>query len=261
MVGVIEAIDDPNSDLKVGDLTLTLAPDHRAMTEYYVAPTTNIFKLPSNKPLEHYLQAQQLGTVIYACKKLPSLVGKDVAVIGQGSAGLWFTYMARRMGAKRVIGVDLQSHRLQASKIYGATDTVHNQDVDAVEAVSEVTNGALVDVVIEAAGEKDTTNMAIDLGKDYAFLLYFGVPHFESLDFNMLNFFMKCQTAQPIVHAPRDPGHVSTRLALDLIERGEIDMEPILTHTFPFEKVFDAYELFATRDEGAIKVVVEMSEI
>ena len=131
MIGVVEAVDAPDSSIRVGDLALTLVMGNRAMAEYYLAPVEHVLPLPPGKPIDHLLQAQQLGTVIYAAKRLPSLLDKDVVVIGQGSAGLWWDFMVRRLGARRVISVDLQEHRLALAPRYGATHTVHNAGAGA----------------------------------------------------------------------------------------------------------------------------------
>ncbi|MCL4863342.1 MAG: zinc-binding dehydrogenase, partial [Caldilineaceae bacterium] len=160
VVGVVEAINGSPNGVHVGDTVLTLVRNNMGMAEYCVAGTDDLLRLPENQPLDHLLQAQQLGTVIYAAKHLPtSVIAKDVAVIGQGSAGLWWNYMMRRLGARRVIAIDLQAHRLAAAPLYGATDTVHNADIDAVEAVRDLTNGEMVDLVVEAAGEASTIPM------------------------------------------------------------------------------------------------------
>ena len=47
-------------------------------------------------------------------------------------------------------------------------------------------------------------------------------------------------------------------MALDLIATGEIDVAPMVTHRFGFADVVDAYELARTRDDGVIKIVIEM---
>jgi L-iditol 2-dehydrogenase len=260
MVGYIEAVAAPDSSFKVGDITLTLAPDHRAMAEYYLAPIENVLPLPPGKPVEELLQAQQLGTVIYACKTLPNVIGKDVAVIGQGSAGLWFNFMLRRLGAGRIIALDLQAHRLRLSQFYGATDTVHNREVDGVTAVADITNGRLADIVVEASGEIAAINLAVDLVKDDGHILQFGVPRSLEVPYNYRHFFFKRLSLKGMVYATRDPGHACTHMALDLIASGAIDVAPMITHHFPFAKVLEAYELHRTYDEGAIKIVIEMPE-
>jgi L-iditol 2-dehydrogenase len=190
MVGVVEAADASNSGLQPGDKALTLAPGLNAMSEYFLAPVEDVLPLPDKYPLQHYLQAQQLGTVVYACKHIPvDLAGKDVVVIGQGSAGLWFNSMLRRQGARRLIGVDLEPHRLTMSPHYGATHTVHNAGADLIEAVTSILDGSLADVVIEAAGEVDSINLACELVRSHGFLLYFGIPHKRNIPFNFGRFF------------------------------------------------------------------------
>jgi L-iditol 2-dehydrogenase len=191
VVGFIEAINAPGSPLQAGDITLTLAPDHRAMAEYYLAPIENVLPLPPNKPVEELLQAQQLGTVIYACKTLPNIIGKDVAVIGQGSAGLWFNFMLRRLGAGQIIALDLQAHRLRLSQFYGATHIVHNRETDGVTAVADITNGRLADIVVEASGEIEAINLAIDLVKEDGHILQFGVPRSQVVPYNYRQLFLK----------------------------------------------------------------------
>ena len=101
MVGIVEAIDPANGQVKPGDAVLCLAPDHRAMQEYYRAPIDRLLPIAPGTPLEHAVQAQQFGTVLFAAKFLPDLRGKTVAVIGQGSAGLWFNVALQRRNAAK----------------------------------------------------------------------------------------------------------------------------------------------------------------
>jgi L-iditol 2-dehydrogenase len=260
MVGLVEAIDGPNSAVHVGDIALTLVPDHTAMAEYVAAPLENVLVLRDGQPTDHLLMAQQLGTVILACSRLPNVVGKDVAVIGQGSAGLFFCAMLRRMGAKRVIGLDVKEARVAAGLEFGATHTFDSAGADPLKAVEDITDGALADVVIEAAGEADTVNLTPRLVKMGGHLLFFGLPPRNiqtTIDFWTL-FGRFCYATSSGATTALDPERKSFRMALDLIARGEIDVAPMITHRYPFERLREAYELARTRDDGAIKVIVEM---
>lgn len=58
----------------IGDFVLVIAPDHRAMAERYLTSKENLLKLPAGKKREELLMAQQLGTMLYACKQLPSVI-------------------------------------------------------------------------------------------------------------------------------------------------------------------------------------------
>ncbi len=258
VIAVVEAIDAPESGIKIGDVALTLAPPQNAMAEYYVAPVEDVMVLPEGLPLEHGLMAQQLGTVIYACKRLPNIMGRDAVVIGQGSAGLHFNAMLRRMGAERVIGLDVKDARVAAGLKFGATHTLNNSRVDALEAVKEITDGKLAGVVIEAAGEVESINLTPHLVQIGGNLLFFGVPRATEFDFDFWTLFRKyCYTTTSGASA-FEPGRTSFKMALELITKGAIDVAPMLTHRLAFDQVEDAYELARTRDDGVIKIVIEM---
>ncbi len=258
MVGTVEAVAEGEMNFRVGDRVLALAPGHRAMCEYFLAPIEHVIPLPAGKPMDVLLQAQQLGTVMYASQRLPNLLGKDVVVIGQGSAGLWFNFLLPRLGAKRVIAIDLDARRLERSMAFGATHVINNVEVDPQTAVRKCLDGQLADLVVEAAGEVDAINLAIGLVKQYGDILYFGVPRGQILPFDFDGYFHKCCRATSIVGATAETNQQSTRLALDLIAAGKTQAESMITHHLKFSEVIDAYEMHHTRADGCVKIVVDM---
>lgn len=260
MVGVVEDIDAPGSVLHVGDAVLALAPNHQAMAEYFLAPVEHVIPLPSGISVEHLLQAQQLGTVLFASQRLPSMVDKTVAVIGQGSAGLFFDFQLRQMGSRRVIAFDVEAFRLERSTAFGASHTIHNAVVEPCEAIRRINDDELADVVVEVAGDVSAINLAIDLVRHGGDILYFGYPRGQTIPFNFDRLFHKCCRVQTIVGATVEPNQASTRKAVDLIASGQIDVSQLITHRVPFADVVDAYELHRTRGEGCVKIVVEMPE-
>ncbi len=262
MVGLIEAIDPKAKPaLQPGARVLCLAPDHRAMCEYYLAPLDRLLPLDPDTPLEHSAQAQQFGTVLYAAQTLPDLRGKTVAVIGQGSAGLWFNFALKERGAANIIALDLKAYRLHYSKRFGASQTLHNADLQPAtvkQALREINDGALPDVIIEAAGEAESIRLAIEIARHEGFVLVFGVPRFENMDFPIMQCFMKSLTVKSRVGTINDPGHACTRQALDYINSGAVDAGGMITHRFKFADVMQAYALHHLQDEGAVKIVIDM---
>jgi L-iditol 2-dehydrogenase len=267
MVGFVEAIDAPGSELQVGDAVLALAPGHRAMAEFYLAPLEHVIPLPAGMPLEVLLQAQQFGTVLFACQRLPNVIAKNVVVIGQGSAGLFYDFQLRRMGARRVIAMDIDACRLERAKRFLATHTVHNaagagsgDPRTTLDTVREITGGQLADLVIEAAGEVAAINLAIDLVRPNGDILFFGYPRGQTIQFEFDNLFHKCCHAHTIVGSSVEANQLSTRIALDFITSGQIDVSPLITHRVPFSGVIDAYEMHRTRGDHCLKIVIEMPE-
>jgi len=266
IIGVVEEVlDSEQKDcpVQVGTAALVITPEQNALAEYYLAPFKNILPLPTGISFDELVQAQQLGTVLFACKQLPSLIAKTVVVIGQGAAGQWFNTMCKRLGAARIIAIDLQAHRLAISTDFGATNTIHNLGQTpeiTTQELLDITGGDFADVVIEAVGDESSINLSLDLVKEYGFILGFGVPHQLKFVFNYNELFRKNVRFQPCVFASREPEHASTRIALEMIASGAVDARPLITHRFPFEKVIDAYELQASKDEGALKILIDMPE-
>lgn len=258
MVGIIEAVGDASSGYSVGDRVLSLAPGHKAMCEYYVAPYEHLVPLPDNAPLEILLQAQQLGTVIYASKRIPNIVGKNVVVIGQGSAGLWFNFHLRRLGAKKVVALDIEDFRLERSIAFGADTAANNASSDPAQTVRDAFDGELADLVVEAAGEVDAINLSVELVKKYGEILFFGYPRAQTFAFNFDQLYHKCCRAQTIVGASNEPNLDSMRMAVDLVARGIADANSLITHQVPFSETINAYEQHRTRSDGAVKIVIEM---
>lgn len=248
----------PRGPVKEGDIVLALVPNvENAMAEYVTTETENLLPLPPGKPVTHLILAQQLGTVIYACKRLPNMIGKDAVVIGQGSAGLFFNTMLRRMGAKKVVVMDLSDARVAMGQAFGATGGFNNQKVDPLEGVLKEI-GQLADLVVEAVGDAETINLAPKLLMPKGTILFFGLPHAFNFHFNFMEMYFRNATAISSIKAGDDPGLQCFVDALELIGSGEIEVEAMITHTFDFEEVGNAYDLAFTREDGAGKVFVKM---
>jgi L-iditol 2-dehydrogenase len=256
MVGYVQEIAGQDSAFTPGDPVLALAPEHRAMCEYYLAPAHLVLPIPKNKSMEVLLQAQQLGTVIYAAQRLPAMIGKSVVVIGQGSAGLWFNWLLSRMGARRVIAVDLDGNRLAKSKQFGATDTINNREACAVEQLRELTRGHLADVVVEAAGEATSINLALYMVKKFGDVLFFGYPRGQEMSIDMEEFFHKCCRATTIVGATEETNQLSTRMAIDLIATDSSLAETLISHRMPLDDVVRAYQMHRQRSNNCLKIVI-----
>jgi L-iditol 2-dehydrogenase len=230
----------------------------RCMAEYQALPGTACLRLPDSAPLSHLLMAQQLGTVIYALRHHPlDLVGRDVAVIGQGSAGAFFTFLLKRAGAARVLVSDKSPARLAYARQLGADLTVMADGDDFRAAVLTATGGRGADLVVEAVGSRETFPLSLELAADRATVLWFGLPEGTSdYPFSFAEFFRKFLTAYAISGTQGEPGFGSFRYAVRLITDGAIDVTPLLSHVLPIDEVEKAYQIAHDRTDNALKVSV-----
>jgi alcohol dehydrogenase len=44
---------------------------------------------------------------------------------------------------------------------------------------------------------------------------------------------------------------------MEVVRHGRVDFTQLLTHTFPLEKIQDAYQLFGGRSDGVLKVAIK----
>ena len=253
MIGSVVATS--GTRFKPGDRVLAVPVEQRGLWERFVLSEDRAIPLDKRVPEEHALLAQPLGTVIYALKKLPTVLDQDVVIVGQGPIGQLFNSALRNMGAREIIAIDKLQSRLDRSAGTGATATICNKDSDPTEAVKEILGGSLPDIVIEAVGHHDQAlNLCIDLCRHSGRILYFGVPP-ERLDaVNWRNLFVKNLT----VHTSVNPDfRRDFPLAMRWIGEGRVDVSKLITHTFPLAKIQEAFETFRDRREGALKVFVE----
>lgn len=262
VVATVESVEGTGTEIKEGMTALVLNPSSTGMAEFFITPLDYVIPIPESLiSNEEFVQAQQLGTVLYAAKFLSTnVLGRTAVIVGQGSAGLYWAWILRRLGARRVIVIDQLAHRLVLPRRYGATDLIDSSRFDPVERVRLLSDGTMADIVVEAAGEEDAVRLAFKLVRNHGEVICFGIPHFQDIAIDYYRFFRKYLNVKCVAGSTDDPGQEVTRQAVELIADGTIDVKPLITHRFSFERVMEAYELHHNRGDGAIKIVVNMPE-
>ena len=259
--GIGEVVASNHSGVAVGTRVLCFPFAGRAegFSEYQRMHGKYVLPLPQSEvPEEQLLMAQQLGTIIFAARQRPvDVVGKNVVVLGQGSAGLFWAYWLKRNGAANLIVADKSDARLAVSKSFGADHTINVGEVDIFEAVRELT-GEGPDYLVEAVGRRETLYQSIELVRPGGDLLWFGLPDTDdSVPISFQKFFRKKLTASSTFGAQDEGDAVSFRLALDLIAGRQIDVSPLLSHVYPIEQIDTAFAVANDpTPEGALKVSV-----
>jgi threonine dehydrogenase-like Zn-dependent dehydrogenase len=161
---------------------LSAFEDQGGFAQYFVSHEVVCLPIPSTVPPSYndssnptttmtscwdpnwFVLAQPLGTVIHACERLDeNIMGKTVAIVGQGQNGLLLTQLLAGYRPRRLIVLDTLQEQLQlAQTCYPVTHTVlvEQQDDDKDDhtttttknKILQITNGELCDVVIDMAG-------------------------------------------------------------------------------------------------------------
>lgn len=203
--------------------------------------------------------------------------GDVVAVWGCGPVGLFAIKSAYMLGAERVIAIDRVPERLQMAKEQCQAEVINYEEVDAGDAVTEMTGGRGPDSCIDAVGMEahgtgldslfDQAKQAVRLETDRPTALRqvilacrkggtVSVPGVYGgfLDkipmgaaFNKGLTFKMGQT-----HV-----HHYLRPLLERIQQGEIDPSFLITHRLKLEDAPHGYEIFKHKKDNCIKVVLQ----
>ena len=205
-------------------------------------PTRCSTACPDNLPAKLATLALPLGNgVEWAYLQGKVGVGECIVIQGPGQQGLACVVAAKEAGAGRIIvtglGTPTDQRRLALAKRLGAHHTINVEAQDLLETVSDITGGAMADVVIDcASGGPWTVVSAIQLARKGGRILIGGrkgapVPQFD-VDVLFTRFLS--------VKGMRGHSYQAVELGLQIIASRKYPLEEMCTHTFALGDVDEA---------------------
>ena len=257
--GVGEVVESRAAGFAPGQAVLTVPDIGHAgcFADYQLLDPQFLLPLDSALAREQLVLAQPLGTVIFALKRfLPAELPETAVVLGQGSIGLFFTWLRHR-GVARVVASEPLAHRRALARRYGAEVALDPRAENAVEAVHDLTGGRGAALVIEAAGEDETRRQAVEMVARDGRIGLFGLPvKDEMADFPFNVFFRKRAEMMSHFGAQHEADHASFREALDLVTSGRIEVTPQISHRLPLDQIDRTFEIARDRAEDVVKAVI-----
>ncbi len=170
--------------------------------------------------------------------------------------------IAKAMGAKQVVAVDKTPSKLAFAKAHGADVCINVNEVDNVaDAIWDATDDEGADSILECAGEPETIQIIPYIGKVGARIGQIGaccVP--VLIDWSYFHFRAMSINKVLIGGSPAADLHlIEFQRAIDLIYRGVVPVEDLITHRFRLtqEDLEQAFHLAMT-DEDMIKGIFTM---
>ncbi|MBD2358754.1 glutathione-dependent formaldehyde dehydrogenase [Tolypothrix sp. FACHB-123] len=251
-----------------------------AQAEYVRVPFADVgvVKVPPELPDEMLLFiSDAIPTGYMGAEFCDIQPGDTVAVWGCGAVGQFAMISAYMMGAERVIAIDRFPERLEMARKFAKAETINYEDVDAGEALKEMTGGRGPDACIDAVGLEahgvgledfyDQTKQKLKLETDRPHVLrqmmvaarkggtlsVMGVygGFVDKMPFGAainkgLTFRMGQMHGQKYMH-----------LLLKMILDGKLDPSFVVTHKLPLEQAPYGYEIFQQKKDNCIKVVLK----
>jgi alcohol dehydrogenase len=177
--------------------------------------------------------------------------GATVAVIGLGPVGIMALQCGALFGPARILAVDQVPERLARAERFGA-EPIDAGSAPAVAQVMEATGGRGADSVIEAVGADATVLDAVSCAASGGTVSIVGVNLSMALPFPMGLVFLKSLTVRTIF-APV-PGTWPS--LVPLVQTGRLQLAETFTHRMELSRVAEAYDLFDSRRDGVLKVLL-----
>ena len=220
------------------------------MADYLLAEEKDLVSLPGELSFADGAQvACGFGTVYEGLQKI-GISGNDAVLItGLGPLGLAAGVLCRKLGARKIIGIDVMEERIRLAKDLGVCDEALGGGPDNVADVRKLTGGFGVERAVDCSANETARATAIRATRKWGRIVMLGEG--GRVEFN---------PSPDIIHDQKTiygSWVTSTWLMEELVERlVEWNLHPaeLVTHRFPLDRVGEAYATMATGKCGKVAV-------
>lgn len=234
-------------------------PYDGTLGRYYTLPADLAYRLPDHLTLEDGAMMEPLSVGVHSVANLGNFRANQViAVFGAGPVGLLCMAVAKALGAKRVIAIDIVQARLDFAKSYAATDVYlpgKPQEGESQIAYSKRTAAEMaskldfpdrglgaIDLVVDASGAATCIQTGIYIVKHGGTYVQVGMGS-PDVTIPVTTILVKeINFKGSFRYGPGD-----YPLSIGLVAQGKIDLKPLITHRFAFN---DAPIAFDTTRKG-----------
>jgi D-xylulose reductase len=225
-------------------------PVHGCLTPEVIHPANLTFKLPDNVSMAEGALVEPLAVGMQAATKAHVTPGAIGVVVGCGTIGIVTALAALAAGCSQVIITDMQQEKLDIAARYPGLVPVNIGKEDPIAKVHEITDNWGADVVFECSGHPKAYERLFDHAAPGATIVLVGMP--------------PGPVPYDVVAAEAKELHVEhvfryTNVyaqAVSLIAFGKVDVKPLISKTFPFEKAVEAFEFAAQGLPSVVKTQI-----
>ena len=220
------------------------------------ARARSLYRIPDSELADEHWVVEPVSCVVTGMDVCRLRAGERLAMVGCGFMGLMMLQGLAGVGADQIIALDIDDKRLQLATETGAGEA-YNVTADNFGSVRNELRSRGIDVVVDTSGSQQGLDLAGDIVKRAGLINLFGWIKGDSAGFNPSLWHGKALTivnSSPAAQL-RDPFPPAIRL----LEKGTIDLRPLVTHVIPIAD-YPVFMEGVTRGEveGYIKGVVSL---
>jgi L-idonate 5-dehydrogenase len=194
--------------------------------------------------------AEPLAVALHATRRAGEMLGKRVLVTGCGPIGVLAILAARRAGAAEIVATDLSDFTLSLAQSAGADRVINMSSEPDALAPYTVDKGSF-DVLYECSGAAPALAAGIAALRPRGVIVQLGLG-------GDMNLPMMAITAKELELRGSFRFHEEFATGVGLMQKGLIDVKPLITHTLPLAKAVTAFELASDRSQ-AMKAQIAFS--
>ncbi len=211
--------------------------------------------IPAGVSWEQAAMVEPIGCCLYGLKKAAITPGCSVLVMGSGTIGLLSAQLASMMGAATVIVSDLSPFKLNLALKLGVTHAINPVEENLETRVGEITHGRGVDVVVIAAGVASLLPQAVDLLRRGGRVVVFSpFDHNNMVSIDAARFFRD----EIAVIGTYSLSSYEMPEAVEIVRTNRINVDDMITHTFPLERLEEAIAFASNPQNDVLKVMMQM---
>ncbi len=220
-----------------------------AFAEYLVIPAMNAYHLPDSISDEVAAILDPLGNATHTALSF-DLVGEDVLVTGAGPIGIMAVAIARHVGARHVVVTDVNDYRLDLARKMGASRALNVGRESIEDTMTDLGMLEGFDVGLEMSGNPQAFRGMLDVMIHGGHIAMLGIPPGDStIDWHQVIF--KGLTLKGIYGREI----FETWYKMTSMLQSGLDVQPLLTHAFPFEDFQEGFDIMRSGQSG--KVVLD----
>jgi L-iditol 2-dehydrogenase len=220
-----------------------------AFAEFVLVPARIVHRLPDNLPFAEAALLEAVSVALHAVSLAAVRPGSKALVIGAGTIGLLIQQALQVAGCPRVYVTDVDAARLKRSRDLGATATLL-AGAGFRDELLELTDGAGIDIAVEAVGNTETVNTAIDsVRKGGAIVLVGNISPQVSLPLQKV-------VARQIRLQGSCASSGEYPRAIELVSSGAIRVKPLISAIAPLDEGPQWFDRLYAREPNLLKVVL-----
>jgi 2-desacetyl-2-hydroxyethyl bacteriochlorophyllide A dehydrogenase len=231
--------------------------------QYVSVPSTNLYALPDNVPMEHVPMVEMYGLGHHILQRGQVQPGETVVILGAGRLGLSvLDVLCHGARPSMTIVTELQPLRLERARALGADCVVDVAREDPVACVLDITHGEGVDCVIECVGHYRTIEgQESPLGQSVRMIRNGGRIVTAGLgeQFSPLHFKTLVLKEAQLIASRVTRGEFSR--AIRMLSRGLLHPQLLITDRMPLRDVSGAFDKVDREDPRTIKIVLDVHGI